>query len=383
MKLIRYKLGELIEQSDERNKDDVFTSDDVVGLSTQKMMIETKADLEGVKLSSYKVFPQNYFAYVADTSRRGDKISLAFNNKKRTFIVSSISTVFRVNRLEVLSSEYLFMYFNRPEFDRYTRFNSWGSARETFDWDEMCSIDIDLPPLPIQEKVIAIYNGLVKNQQSYERGLEDLKLVCDAHFDVIKKDKSLCKKLGNYIEKNEQKNTRNIYSELNVRGISNSKEFISTKADVSKTDLSKFLVIPKNGFAFNSRTDGRDMLVLAKNDCNEAVIVTWNYSSFNIKEDKLQDIIPDYLYAFLKRTEFDRLVRFMSWGSSQELYSWDSLCDVKISLPDIKEQESIANIYKVYKKRKDINEKLKQQIKDICPILIKGSVEEAKALMEA
>lgn len=209
-----------------------------------------------------------------------------------------------------------------------------------------------------------------------------MKLVCDAYFDVIKKDRSLCKKLGNYIEKNEQKNTRNIYSELNVRGISNNKEFISTKADVSKTDLSKFLVIPKNSFAYNSRTDGRDMLVLAKNDDDEAVIVTWNYNSFNIKEDKLQDIIPDYLYAFFKRDEFDRLVRFMSWGSSQELYSWDSLCDVKISLPDIKVQRSIANIYKVYKKRKEINEKLKKQIKDICPILIKGSIEEAISLSE-
>lgn len=114
----------------------------------------------------------------------------------------------------------------------------------------------------------------------------------------------------------------------------------------------------------------------------EAVIVTWNYNSFNIKEDKLQDIIPAYLYAFFKRDEFDRLVRFMSWGSSQELYSWDSLCDVKISLPDIKVQRSIANIYKVYKKRKEINEKLKKQIKDICPILIKGSIEEAISLSE-
>lgn len=380
MKLTRYKLGKSIEQSEERNKDDVFTSDDVVGLSTQKMMIETKANLEVVKMSSYKLFPPNCFFFVADTSRRGDKISLAFNNKKRTFLVSSISTVFRVKRSDLLSSEYLFMYFNRPEFDRYARFNSWGSTRETFDWSEMC--DIDLPPLPIQEKYVAIYKGLLKKQQSYERGLEDLKLVCDAYFDVIKKDRSLCKKLGNYIEKNEQKNTRNIYSELNVRGISNNKEFISTKADVSKTDLSKFLVIPKNSFAYNSRTDGRDMLVLAKNDDDEAVIVTWNYNSFNIKEDKLQDIIPDYLYAFFKRDEFDRLVRFMSWGSSQELYSWDSLCDVKISLPDIKVQRSIANIYKVYKKRKEINEKLKKQIKDICPILIKGSIEEAISLSE-
>ena len=371
-------LGKYIEIYDERNQDRLDTSH-VVGISTSKEFIETKAKLDGVNLKSYKVVPPGHFAYVSDTSRRGEKISLAYNSSSTEYLVSSISTVFKVASPEVLSSEFLFMYFNRPEFDRFSRYNSWGSARETFSWDDMCGIEIDLPPLHIQEKYVAVYKSILDNQKAYETGLDDLKIVCDGYFDRLKKDRSLYKKLGYFIEKNELRNVDQKYGKEHVRGISNKKEFMITKADVSKTDLSKFLIIPENFFAYNSRTDGRDMLVLAINKLDEPVMVTWNYNSFKIKDNMLQELNPDFLYAFLKRAEFDRLVRFMSWGSSQELFSWDSLCDVKIPVPNIQIQNSIAQLYNVYLERKQINDKLKQQIKDICPILIAGAIKEANA----
>lgn len=372
------KLGKYLETYDERNQNRLNASH-VVGISTSKEFITTKAKLDGVSLKSYKVVPPKHFAYVADTSRRGEKISLSYNTSNEEYLVSSISTVFKVKDIEELSPEFLFMYFNRPEFDRFSRYNSWGSARETFSWDDMCDIEIDLPPLDIQEKYVAIYKTMLANQKAYENGLEDLKLVCDGYFDKLKKDHSLYKKLGNFIEKNELRNSDKKFDKEHVRGISNKKEFILTKADISKTDLSKFLVIPKNFFAYNSRTDGRNMLVLAINKLDKPVIVTWNYNSFNVIDDKLQELNPDFLYAFFKRAEFDRLVRFMSWGSSQELFSWDSLCDVKIPVPDIEIQNSIAQLYTVYLERKQINERLKQQIKDICPILIAGAIKEANS----
>lgn len=369
MKLTRYKLGELIEQSDERNKDDVFTSDDVVGLSTQKMMIETKADLEGVKMSSYKVFPQNYFAYVADTSRRGDKISLAFNNKKRTFIVSSISTVFRVNMPELLSSEYLFMYFNRPEFDRYARFNSWGSARETFDWSDMCDIDIDLPPLPIQEKYVAIYNGLLKNQQSYERGLEDLRLVCDAYIENLRKT-IVPEEIGPYIE---EINIRNINNMQNIQGVESESAFCETRANTIGLNISNYKVVKKDQFAYNpSRINLGSIALRTKDVC----VVSPMYIVFEVKsKDKL---ISEFLMIWFGRREFQRSTLFYATGSVRDTFDFNLMREIKVPIPEIKIQQSIANIYKVYKKRKEINEQLKKQIKDICPILIKGSIEEAK-----
>ena len=132
MALINYKLGELITQSDFRNSDESLSVDDVRGISTGKEFIETKANMDGVSVSSYKVVNEDEFAYVADTSRRGEKIALAYNSNEGKIIISSIYTVFFVSRKDLLLSDYLFMYFNRPEFDRYSRFNSWVLQEKHF-----------------------------------------------------------------------------------------------------------------------------------------------------------------------------------------------------------------------------------------------------------
>ena len=374
MALNKYKLGALIEPCDERNIDGLYVLEDVRGISTGKEFIDTKANMDGVSLSSYKIVKPQEFAYVADTSRRGEKIAIAFNSDKNAILISSIYTVFRISRGDLLNSDYLFMYFNRPEFDRYARFNSWGSARETFDWDTMCDIDIELPDLATQQKYVDIYNAMVANQQSYERGLDDLRLVLEGHFDKAKKEHTM--PLGLLIESVDLRNVDNIYTEVNVKGITNNKEFSETKADISSVDLSKFKVVLPNQFAYNSRTDGRDMLVLALNREAEPVIVTFNYNVFQIRPTATNIISAEYLYAYFKRSEFDRRVRFCSWGSSQELLSWDNLCDIQVPVPKVEIQESIAEIMNVYIIRKEINEQLKAQIKEICPILIRGSLKE-------
>ena len=206
MALTKYKLGELIEQSDIRNTDGKYTVDDVKGISTGKAFIDTKANMDGVSLSSYKVVRKNEFAYVADTSRRGDKIAVAFNSSETAILISSIYTVFRVKATDLLNSDYLFMYFNRPEFDRYARFNSWGSARETFDWSEFCDIDIELPDLPTQCKYVDVYNSMLDNQRAYEYGLDDLKLVCDGYIEDLRR-KMGTEPIGPYIVPCDERNS--------------------------------------------------------------------------------------------------------------------------------------------------------------------------------
>ena len=179
MGLSRLKLGDLIGQCDERNTQDLLKVEDVRGISTGKDFIETKANMTGVKLTSYKVVNKNEFAYVADTSRRGDKIALAFNSNDKRIIVSSIYTVFRVSRVDLLNPFYLFIYFNRPEFDRFSRFNSWGSARETFSWEDFCNIEISLPPLDIQQKYVDVYNAMQENLKCITEKLQnELRDVC-------------------------------------------------------------------------------------------------------------------------------------------------------------------------------------------------------------
>lgn len=377
MKLTKYKLGELIEQCDSRNADKKYTVNDVKGISTGKEFIETKANMDGVSLASYKIVKKDEFAYVADTSRRGDKIAVAFNSNGKEILISSIYIVFRVSKTELLLSDYLFMYFNRPEFDRYSRFNSWGSARETFSWEDMCDIEIDLPPLPIQQKYVDIYNAMIENQKSYERGLEDLKLVCDAYIEDLRR-KMPCEAIGKYIQRKNDKNSDNKISK--VMGLSTQKQFREAQSRVNKNELSKYKITMPNEFVFVPTTDTWKVLAFGLNIFKEPIVVSPIYEVFSVDIDKIE---PRYLAMWLSRNEFDRYARYNSWGSARENFSFEDMCDVKIPIPDISVQCSIADIYTVYNDRKKINEKLKAQIKDICPILIKGSLEEGRKTKEA
>ena len=267
------KLGKYIEVSDLRNSDDKYGPDAVVGISTQKKMITTKADLDGVKLTSYKLLPPGYFAYVPDTSRRGDKMSLCFNNTEDTLLVSSISVVFYITDEKELNPDYLFMYFNRPEFDRYSRFNSWGSARD-----------------------------------------ESTFYKCNIFYP---------------------------------------RDFVYNPS-----------VISKGAIAFNSHFE-------------EPKICTEEYIVFYVEdEDKLS---PEYLFLWLKRDETGRFMDFMNIDSVRNRVYFRDLENIEIPIPNIDIQRSIAEIFIAYNERKVINERLKAQIKDMCPILIKGSIEEARA----
>ncbi len=367
------RLGKYIEQSELKNIDNKYSEDSVVGISTQKMMISTKADLMGVKLTSYKLVPPKYFAYVPDTSRRGDKMSLCFNNTEKTYIVSSISIVFCVNNPKELNPEYLFMYFNRPEFDRYSRFNSWGSARETFSWEDMCDIEIDLPPLPIQQKYVDVYNAMLANQKSYERGLDDLKLSYEGLINEYKQ-KSPRMNIGNILEEVDCRNTENTITD--VQGINIQKQFMPTVADMNNVNLSKYKVVKKGQFAFSGMQTGRDECIrIALYDKENPIIISPAYSVFETKD---KSVLSEYVMMWFSRKEIDRLGWFMSDASIRTNLDLERFYEIEIPIPEMKIQKSIVEIYNANKQRKMINEKLKTQIKDICSILIKGSIEEAR-----
>lgn len=152
------EIGQYIEESNERNSEEKYGIASVRGLAVSKGMIKTKANMKGVSLKSYKVVKPREIAFVPDTSRRGDKMSLGMNNTDNNYLVSSISCVFRILDTEKLLADFLYLIFCRPEFDRYARFNSWGSARETFTWEDMKRVRIPLPPLSVQQAIVNIYN---------------------------------------------------------------------------------------------------------------------------------------------------------------------------------------------------------------------------------
>lgn len=371
MALKKYKLGELIQLEDERNSQGFYSLDDVKGISIQKIFIETKADMQGVSLSPYILVKPDFFAYVTVTSRNGEKITLAHNTTENTYIVSSSYVVFSIKRNDLLLSDYLFMYFNRPEFDRYSRFNSWGSARETFSWEDFCDIEIVLPSLDIQQKYVDVYNAMLANQQTYERGLEDLKLSYEALLEEYKR-KAERKTVGNILSEIDNRNDKGLITD--VRGININKQFMPTVADTNGVNLSKYKIVQKGQFAFSGMQTGRDECIrIAFLEENKPIIISPAYSVF---ENIDKNVISEYLMMWFSRKESDRLGWFMSDASIRTNLEMDRFYEIEIPIPDIEIQKSIVNIFNCYIERKRINEQLKAQIKDICPILIKGSIEE-------
>ena len=171
-------LGDYIEEVDDRNSTGKYSVADVRGISTDKTFIATKANMEGVSVLTYKVIRPGVFAYVADTSRRGDKIALAFNSSNDSYLISSIYTTFKV--LGKLHPEYLYLLISRGEFDRYARFNSWGSARETFSWEELCRVHIPLPPQEVQLSIVNLYHCIEEAKRITREARERLGTLCPA-----------------------------------------------------------------------------------------------------------------------------------------------------------------------------------------------------------
>lgn len=369
MALSKYKLGELIEQCDQRNSDNEYILDDVRGVSTGKEFISTKANMDGVSLLTYKIVAQREFAYVADTSRRGEKIAIAFNTGDKPILISSIYTVFRVSQNENLVSDYLFMFFNRPEFDRYARFNSWGSARETFDWDTLCDIDIELPDLPTQQKYVDIYNAMIANQQAYERGLDDLKLTCDAYIEDLRR-KMPCEKIGSYIEECNEKNENNeisLFQGVNVDHI-----FTDPKRVAENSENGS--VVRTGQFAFNKVMKAHNTKLPVALREGPDCVVSNSYQVFEVTDKN--KLLPKYLLLWLNRSETQRYAGFISFGTTRDIFSFEDMCELSIPMPSAQVQQNIVDIFSIYQSRRNINEQLKAQIKNICPILIKGSLEE-------
>ncbi len=169
------RLGDYIQLVDNRNTDSKITL--LRGVSTKKVLINSKANTTGVSFHNYKVVRNGQFVYVADTSRRGDKIALAMNSSEDC-IVSAIYTVFEVSNTEELLPEYLYLFFQRTEFDRYARFNSWGRARETFDWAEMCNVKLPIPDIKIQEAIVTIYHTLETRKRINEQLKASINPLC-------------------------------------------------------------------------------------------------------------------------------------------------------------------------------------------------------------
>lgn len=373
MALTKCKLGDHIELREVVNSDLAFGSEYVRGVNNLKRLMPTKADINGRDLSKFQIVYPGEFVFNHRTSRNGSKFSIAYNDGDTPVICTEDYVVFRIKEesKQFLVAEWLYMFFNRSEFDRYVITNSWGSSTEFYNWEDICAVELELPSLPVQQKYVAIYNAMVANQQSYERGLEDLKLVCDGYIEDLRR-KMPCEKIGPYIEKVDERNTERLLGVSDVKSVNMNGTFAETVANVDENRIHTYKIVKPNDFAYTNRINIGSIArrLPGDGDC----LVSASYDVFRITNTKR--IIPEYLTLWIRRKEFFRSTGFYAVGSVKDNFSVDMMKLLEIPIPDIEIQESIASIYSVYIMRKEINEQLKAQIKGICPILIRGSLEE-------
>ena len=371
MGLSKYKIGDLISVVDERNMEG---GRDFYGVNINKEFMPTAANTDGLNEKKYKVIRKERFVFSGMQTGRDECIRISMYMDENPIIVSPAYTTFEVTAADKVIPLYFFMVFLSKEKDRLGWFYSDSSIRANLDWDRFCDIELTLPPLSIQRKYVAIYQAMLENQKSYERGLEDLKLTCDAYIENLRRVMP-CEKIGPYLVESDRRNDMGLGADA-VRGLATSKEMIPTKADMKGVNLSNYKTVSPRQIAYVPDTSRRgDKISMGINQTEETFLVSSISAVFGTKPENL---LPEYLMLFLTRTEFDRYSRFHSWGSARETFDWSEMCDVEIPIPDLSVQKSIANIYKSYITRKEINEKLKSQIKSLCPILIKGSLEEGQ-----
>ena len=363
MGLSKYKLGELITQR--REKYDGKETLQSWGVSREGFIRPKQEDAD---TSIYNVFYRNDFVF---NPARMELNSIALNSFYNRAICSSLYEVFYVTREDIVLPEYLNMFIKRDEFARRCWYEAIGSARNYFRVGDLSQFEITLPSIEQQRKYVDVYLALQNNLAAYQSKVEELKLVCDGYIEDLRR-RMPSRRIGEYIVESNTKNSDNKIKE--VRSVSVTKEFKLTNAKVNKNELRNYLVVRPKEIAFVQTTGNEKVLAFAYNDQEYPVVVSSVDKVFKSKDENTLDL--QFLSLYLSRKEFDRYARFNSWGSAREVFTMDDMNDVEIPIPDISVQREIVNIHKCYIERQRIAEALKEQLKIICPVLIRGSLTE-------
>lgn len=369
MALTNIRLGDYIERSTENNSDLKYGEELIMGVNSSGVFASPKGSTHGVDLKPYKIVNNGAFVYNPTRLNLG---SLAYRTEGLC-IVSHLYMIFYLTDegKKIIDPQWLYIYFHRDEFKREVTFRNFGSQRPEFNFNDMSDIIVPLPDIKTQQKYVDVYNAMLANQQSYEHGLDDLKLTCDAYIEELRR-KLPCKPIGPYIEECFEKNENNkitLFQGVNVDHI-----FIEPKRVAEDSENGS--VVRTGQFAFNKvmKAHGTKLPIALRTgaDC----VVSNSYQVFEISN--IDELIPEYLMLWFNRDETQRYCGFISFGTTRDIFSFEDMKEIAIPLPFVEIQKDIVNIFTAYNTRKEINEKLKSQIKNICPILIKGSIEESE-----
>lgn len=365
-KMTWYILDDLVERVERYNVDGKFGLEDIRGVSNTKQLMPTKANMTGRDLTKFLVIEPNEFVFNRRTTRNGERLGMGFNNTGKPIISTEDYVAFGVkkNKETIVCPEYLYILFKRDEFDRYVRYNSWGSATEFFNWEEMQRVPVPLPSIEKQHEIVAEWKGLREMKEQNEQIAQPLMELCQSFIEECKK-KYPTAEIGPLITKSDSKNSDN---KINiVKSVSVTKTFNDTNAKVDKNNLKGYKIVKPGQISFVQTTGNEKCLCIAVNHYDYPIVVTSVNEVFETNQDNL---LADYLHLYCCRKETDRYVRFHSWGSARETFTWLDMCRFKIPLPPIEVQQAIVNIYKSAQEAKKIAEEADKLSNEICPALI-------------
>ena len=363
------RIGDYIRLVSNRNNN--WTITNLLGVNIYKNFMPSVANTSGVDLSKYKIIQKGQFATNIMHVNRDEVLPVALYQNEEPAIVSPAYMTFEVIDKNVLLPEYLMMEFQRPEFDRRAWTYCDSSVRGGLEWNRFCEIEIPIPDIEEQRKFVALYNGLLSNQKTYQNSLADLQLICNSSMDKLKRiDRH--QPLSELVQLVDNRNRNNEIT--NLLGINVDKVFMPSKANVGESDLSKYKIVQKKQFAYSAMQVGRDETVrVVLYSFDEPAIISPAYLVFEVIDKKV--VLPEFLMLWFYRPEFNRYGWFISDSSVRASLEWERFKEIQIPIPDINIQEAIVTIYHTLETRKRINEQLKNTIKPLCPVLMKGVVD--------
>ena len=371
MKLNKYRIADIVVPFSQKCDISHLMPEQVSGINREKEFFEPSHQT-GNDTSKYQIVPPNYFACNLMHVGRDVLLPIAYNHSGHEKYVSPAYTIFRLKKNCGVIDEYFILLLNSNERDRYFWFHADASVRDGMTWSDFCDIEISAPDVHVQQRYVAIYKAMQANQQSYERGLEDLRLVCEGYIDKLRTELPH-ERIGDYIALSEERNDEEVYTLENVRGVSIEKRFIETKADMQGVNLKPYYVVRPDAFAYVTVTSRNgEKISLAHNASKDTYICSSSYVVFTCTNT--EKLLPRYLRIFFERSEFNRYARYNSWGSARETFDFSEMQDVRIPIPDIATQTALSELFDTYLARRTINEKLKKQLSAMCPILIRGSL---------
>lgn len=366
MALTKYHIGDFVELHNVACNIPHLTPDEVSGVGRDKEFFEPSRQV-GSDTTKYKVVPPQYFACNLMHVGRDIVLPIALNHTEHDKYVSPAYSIFCITDESIVLKEYFLMMMVSEERDRYFWFHTDSSVRDGLSWDEFCALEIELPDIPTQQKFVDVYKAMVANQKCYENGLSDLKLTCDAYIEDLRR-KMPCEKIGDFIYKSTDKNTDGAITL--EQGINIQKKFITPQR--ANSNLTGRQIVRTGEISYCTQLNNENVAVAYREgpDC----VVSGVYDVIGVTDKS--KLLPKYLMLWLTRREFGRFVYWASTGSAYEFLSYENLANYEIPVPDIKVQQAIVDIYECYLKRDEINVRLKARIKDLCPILIRGSLQE-------